>query len=177
MEIHLETEKKTGFRDFLRALRDNAPPLAQISDIRAKPASFKGLGSFKIEKSAQEESFVFISPDISVCENCSQEMMAPSDRRYLYPFINCTDCGPRYTIVRALPYDRKQTTMKDFTMCPACRKEYDDPLDRRYHAQPIACPLCGPQVRLLESGTRKEIEGGVRKAVSLIKQGKILAVI
>ncbi len=176
VEIHLEREQGAEFQDFLHLLQSKAPRLAQINDIQVRFASFEGLTRFDIEKSTQEESFVFISPDISVCENCYREMMDPSDRRHLYPFINCTDCGPRYSIVRALPYDRKQTTMKSFAMCPSCHAEYTDPLDRRYHAQPIACPLCGPRVRLLKAKTRKELKGGILKAVSFIQQGKILAV-
>jgi hydrogenase maturation protein HypF len=176
VEIHLEKDKKSNFQDFLLALQNNAPPLAQIKEITMTPASHLGLKRFVIKKSKQEESFVFISPDISVCENCHTEMMLPSDRRYLYPFINCTDCGPRYTIVQSLPYDRKQTTMKSFIMCPSCKKEYTDPLDRRYHAQPIACPVCGPQIKLVRSRTRKETKGGIEKASALIEQGKILAV-
>lgn len=175
VEIHIEKSESSDFQDFLLALQDSGPPLAQIKEITLKPASFLGLKRFEIKKTKQEESFVFISPDISVCENCSSEMMAPADRRFLYPFINCTDCGPRYTIVKSLPYDRKKTTMNNFVMCPSCKKEYTDPLDRRYHAQPIACPVCGPQVKLLKSRTRKELKGGIRKASFLLKQGKILA--
>jgi len=176
VEIHIEKDKKSDFQDFLLALQNNAPPLAQIKEITVKPASHLGLEHFIIEKTKQEASFVFISPDISVCENCSKEMMLPADRRYRYPFINCTDCGPRYTIVQSLPYDRKQTTMKNFIMCSSCKKEYTNPLDRRYHAQPIACPICGPQIKLVQSHTRKELKGGVDKASSLLKQGEILAV-
>jgi hydrogenase maturation protein HypF len=176
VEIHIEKEEKDNFQDFLLALRDNIPPLAQIREITLKPASHQGLKRFSIKKSKQEESFVFISPDISVCENCYGEMMSPSDRRYHYPFINCTDCGPRYTIVQSLPYDRKKTTMKIFTMCPSCEKEYTNPLDRRYHAQPNACPVCGPQILLVKSHTRKETRGGIEKAASFLKEGKILAV-
>jgi hydrogenase maturation protein HypF len=174
--IHLEKDEAADFEDFLEALKNQGPPLAQIDEIAVKPAAYLGLSRFEIEKTAQEESFVFISPDISVCQNCYTEMMSPSDRRYLYPFINCTDCGPRYTIVRTLPYDREKTTMASFVMCPSCKKEYTDPLDRRYHAQPIACPVCGPQIKLLKSGIRKELQGGTKKASALIKQGKILAV-
>jgi hydrogenase maturation protein HypF len=176
VEIHIEKDKKSDFQDFLLALKNNPPPLAQIKEITVKPASHLGLGSFIIQKSKQEESFVFISPDISVCKNCATEMMLPTDRRYHYPFINCTDCGPRYTIVQSLPYDRKKTTMKTFTMCPSCKKEYTDPLDRRYHAQPIACPICGPQIKLVRSHTRKELKNAITKASSLLKQGKILGV-
>jgi hydrogenase maturation protein HypF len=176
VKIHLENQKKSDFQDFLQALYENKPPLAQIEEATVETASFTGIQHFEIRKSKQEESFVFISPDISVCRNCYTEMMTPSDRRFQYPFINCTDCGPRYTIVRALPYDRKKTTMKRFRMCPLCRKEYTDPLDRRYHAQPIACPACGPHITLLNSKTREEIEGGIQKSADLLKKGKILAV-
>ena len=176
VEIHIEKEETSDFQDFLLPLREKCPPLAQIKEITTKPASHLGLERFEIKKTHQEESFVFISPDISVCEKCSAEMMTPADRRYRYPFINCTDCGPRYTIVRSLPYDRKKTTMKSFLMCPSCKKEYTDPFDRRYHAQPIACPVCGPQIVLMKSRTRKSLKGGIKKAASLLKKGKILAV-
>jgi hydrogenase maturation protein HypF len=176
VEIHIEKLKKDSAEDFLHALENKAPPLAQIKEITLRPTNFLALDSFVIKKSRQEESFVFISPDISMCENCRREMITPSDRRYHYPFINCTDCGPRYTIVQALPYDRKQTTMKSFIMCTACKKEYTDPFDRRYHAQPIACPVCGPQIQLVRSRSREKIEGGTEKAASLLEQGNILAV-
>ena len=176
VEIHLEAYKKTDFKDFLDALKEKKPPLSQIEEITAKPAPFLHLKDFQIKKSRSGESFVFISPDISICQSCHREMMTPSDRRFLYPFINCTDCGPRYTIVQSLPYDRKQTTMESFNMCEDCRREYINPFDRRYHAQPVACPVCGPQIKLIDSKTGKEIKGGIKKAISLIKEGKILAV-
>lgn len=176
VKIHLETENEADFKDFFAALKEDKPPLALIEDISFKKAQFKNFKKFTIKKSRKGESFVFISPDISICENCHREMMNPSDRRFRYPFINCTDCGPRYTIVKALPYDRSQTTMNDFIMCEECSQEYTDPLDRRYHAQPVACPVCGPQVELKEAKTGKKIEGGIEKASSLIKQGYILAV-
>lgn len=176
VELHLESEKKKDFAPFLKALKEEKPPLSQIEDIIIEPAPFLNLKEFSIEKSKQEETFVFISPDISTCENCRKELMSPPDRRYHYPFINCTDCGPRYSIVESLPYDRKKTTMAGFTMCQDCRREYEDPMDRRYHAQPVACPACGPQVELIEAKEAKKIKGGIDKAVSLIKEGKILAV-
>lgn len=176
VEFHLEAPEKTDFKDFLKALKEKKPPLSQIEEIRVKPASFRNLQDFIIKSSKQEKSFVFISPDISVCPNCRKEMLNPSDRRFRYPFINCTDCGPRYTIVKSLPYDRKKTTMSGFVMCQDCRAEYTNPLDRRYHAQPIACPVCGPQIKLVEARTGKKIEGGANKAASLIKKGRILAV-
>lgn len=176
VEIHVETEGETDFKNFLKDLQKKKPPLSLIEEIVVKPDQVHNLKNFTIKKSKQGESFAFISPDISICENCNTEMMTPSDRRLHYPFINCTDCGPRYTIVKSLPYDRLQTTMAGFQMCEDCGKEYTDPLERRYHAQPIACPVCGPHVSLLTSRTEKKIKGGINKAASLIKEGKILAV-
>lgn len=176
VEIHVESEEKTDFKDFFKGLQEKKPPLSQIEEISHKPASFQNIKDFTIKKSKQGESFVFISPDISICENCHKEMMSQPDRRFHYPFINCTNCGPRYTIVKFLPYDRKQTTMESFKMCEDCNTEFTNPLDRRYHAQPIACPVCGPHVSLSASRTGKAIKGGINKAASLIKEGKILAI-
>jgi len=176
VEVHLESKTKTDFDDFFAAFERNKPPLAQVEDIQVTPsAQFHKCRDFVIKKTKEGKSFVFISPDISICENCKEEMMSPEDRRHHYPFINCTDCGPRYTIVEDLPYDRDQTTMRGFKMCADCREEYQDPFDRRYHAQPIACPVCGPQISLINAKTKKEIKGGITKAASLIKAGKILA--
>ncbi len=154
--IHLESEKKKDFKDFFKAFDDEKPPLSQIEEITFQSAPFQNFKDFTIKKSKEGKSFVFISPDISICKNCHKEMMTPTDRRFHYPFINCTDCGPRYTIVQSLPYDRKQTTMKSFNMCGECRHEYTDPLDRRYHAQPIACSKCGPHMSLVEARTGKK---------------------
>ncbi len=176
VEIHLESRSNTDFEDFFTTFKRAMPPLAQVEDIRISRARFLNRRDFVIKKTKKGGSFVFISPDISICGNCRAEMMTPQDRRYHYPFINCTDCGPRYTIVEDLPYDREQTTMKSFNMCRNCRKEYENPLDRRYHAQPIACPVCGPQVTLIKVRTHKEIKGGIMRAASLIKEGKILAI-
>ena len=176
VEIHLESKTKTDFKDFLNDFQETKPPLSQIEEIILEPAAFLDLKDFTIKKTKEGKSFVFISPDISICENCYQEMMNTVDRRHHYPFINCTDCGPRYTIVKSLPYDRKETTMESFAMCEDCRNEYIDPLDRRYHAQPIACPVCGPQIHLAHAKTGRKIKGGIRKTASLIKEGKILAV-
>lgn len=139
-------------------------------------STFTGCRSFTIEKTAQGEGFVFISPDIAVCESCRKELFDPENRRFGYPFINCTDCGPRYTIVQSLPYDRPKTTMSEFDMCPLCREEYTNPNDRRYHAQPIACPVCGPQITLIESATGKLLPGGAAEAAAMISDGRILAV-
>jgi len=176
VEIHLESPDPTDFRDFLTSLENEKPPLSLIEKTDVRSGTFTGCSEFTIEKTRGGESFVFISPDISVCDSCRSEMMTPGDRRFAYPFINCTDCGPRYTIVDSLPYDREQTTMRGFVMCPDCRREYEDPSDRRYHAQPIACPVCGPQVTLIDASTRKPLKGGIARAAALIRAGKILAV-
>ena len=119
-----------------------------------------------------------ISPDVSVCDDCRAEMLTPDDRRYHYPFINCTNCGPRYTIIDDIPYDRPKTSMRHFKMCPQCQAEYDDPTNRRFHAQPNACADCGPHVDLFDNRRQLIGSGGdaVKKAVELLKQGQILAV-
>jgi hydrogenase maturation protein HypF len=176
VKLHLETLNPSSHHHFFKNLLENLPPLAQIERIEFSAAHLENCSEFSIHPSQGGESFVFISPDISVCPNCLQEMYDSQDRRYQYPFINCTDCGPRYTIVKQLPYDRPQTTMSEFIMCPACREEYENPLDRRYHAQPIACPECGPHIELLEAGTRSPIQGGIKKAAQLIQKGYIVAV-
>jgi len=176
VEIHLESETPCDFSDFIKALNHNKPPLARIEKIDIRSAEWFDCREFYIKKTGKGRSFVFISPDISICDNCHKEMNTSTDRRFLYPFINCTDCGPRYTIVNSLPYDREKTTMVGFKMCGNCHKEYSDPMDRRYHAQPIACPDCGPQVTLLNTRTGKHISRGIKKATELLKSGNILAV-
>ena len=176
VELHLESRKKTDFGPFFEALEKDKPPLLRVESLDLRPASYEGHRRFKIKKSREGESFVFISPDIATCPACRREIADPRERRHRYPFTNCTDCGPRYTIVRSLPYDRPKTTMAGFEMCPDCRREYEDPSDRRYHAQPIACPVCGPQVALTEARSGNKIRGGIETAAVLIKKGKILAV-
>lgn len=176
VEIHLEAGKPEDFSAFFYAFDKNKPPLSLIEKMEAAPAEFRACQDFSILKTSAGESFVFISPDISICESCRKELMSRRDRRYRYPFINCTDCGPRYTIVEDLPYDRDKTTMKDFQMCSDCSKEYSAPLDRRYHAQPIACPVCGPKVQLYETDSHRPISGGIEKTIALIQEGHILAV-
>src|SRR4030095_8199712 len=118
------------------------------------------------------------SADVATCEDCLNELFDPQDRRYLYPFINCTNCGPRFTIIEGIPYDRKQTTMRDFEMCAECRAEYEDPLNRRFHAEPTACANCGPQMFLLKSGGQSERKdtSAVEAARRLLVEGKILSI-
>jgi hydrogenase maturation protein HypF len=136
---------------FVRALGEDAPPLAMVESVLWQPLATLGDSEFRIEESREGlRRQALVSPDVATCDDCLSELLDPTDRRYRYPFTNCTNCGPRFTITRSVPYDRATTTMSGFTMCPDCRREYEDPADRRFHAQPNACPVCGPQVRLLD---------------------------
>ena len=136
---------------FGQALRDEAPPLSHIEQISQRDLPPKGERGFHILPSqAQANAATLISPDLNICDDCLRELFDPTDRRYLYPFINCTNCGPRYTIIQDIPYDRDKTTMASFAICEACAREYADPRHRRFHAQPNACPVCGPQVYFVE---------------------------
>jgi len=137
IEVEGATEAVEGF---LARLPKEVPPLAQITNIVVADRPSNHDVDFRILPSrAGKERRVLISPDVAICDDCRRELMNPADRRYRYPFINCTNCGPRYTIVRDIPYDRAKTSMAPFPMCPECQREYDDPGDRRFHAQPNAC--------------------------------------
>ena len=137
---------------FVQALSAEAPPLARIEHIHAEAAAPNGYTDFQIRHSeAIAGAYQLISPDVATCDACLAEIFDPHDRRYRYAFTNCTNCGPRFTIIRDIPYDRPLTTMADFPMCADCQREYDDPLDRRFHAQPNACPVCGPQLEFRPS--------------------------
>jgi hydrogenase maturation protein HypF len=178
-DVRIEVEGISSNIDkFLRGLRGQAPPLAHILDIAATPGRPEGYDKFEIRPSLPESGkYQLVSPDIATCPNCLREILDPADRRYRYPFTNCTNCGPRFTIIADIPYDRPSTTMRKFRMCPACQREYDDPFDRRFHAQPNACPLCGPHLELLDAaGTPLSAADTVSKATSLLKEGKIIAV-
>jgi len=146
--VTIEVEGERGALDaFEQALRTSAPPLARIDSVIAEELPARGETDFVIAHSqAGAQRHALIAPDTTTCDDCLRELRDPSDRRYHYPFINCTNCGPRFTIVQDVPYDRDKTTMRVFPMCPACRAEYYDPLNRRFHAQPNACPACGPVV-------------------------------
>ncbi len=135
--------------EFIDRLRRDAPPLSSITDVSFASHPLHGYTEFTIRHSVDQAGglpFTLVSPDVSICDDCLKELLDPADRRYLYPFINCTNCGPRYSITRRVPYDRPNTTMSGFTMCPDCLAEYQDPRNRRFHAQPDACPVCGPAV-------------------------------
>jgi hydrogenase maturation protein HypF len=146
--VFLEVEgTEMALAEFDSRLLADKPPMARIETVEWTAMSPNGDRSFRIAESESSRAVsTYVSPDVCVCNDCMAEMSDPADRRYRYPFINCTNCGPRFTITERLPYDRPGTTMRGFTMCPACAAEYGDPADRRYHAQPIACPDCGPRV-------------------------------
>ncbi|MFL5837335.1 MAG: carbamoyltransferase HypF, partial [Solirubrobacteraceae bacterium] len=158
---------------FLARLPAEAPPLARVERVLTEPVPATGSSEFTIvESPAGGEPSALVSPDTATCAECLEELFDPADRRYRYPFVNCTNCGPRFTIVRGVPYDRPLTTMAGFRMCAACQAEYDDPADRRFHAQPNACPVCGPRVRLL--GT--DADDAALAAAEALRGGAILAV-
>lgn len=163
---------------FMHALQEETPVLAQIDSFRCDDIPPSGFETFEIQASKPKAgAYQPISPDVSLCLDCRGELFDPTDRRYRYPFINCTNCGPRFTIIRDIPYDRPNTTMAAFEMCDDCRREYDDPLDRRYHAQPVACPECGPQIWLESDGSESSVgEQALQAARDVLRAGKILAV-
>lgn len=177
--VALEVEgPEPALAAFLAALRDEAPPLARIERLAVERVLVLGEAGFRIEHSRQAgERQALISPDVATCEACLRELFDPADRRYGYPFINCTNCGPRYTIVVDVPYDRPNTTMGGFTMCADCDREYHDPLDRRFHAQPNACPACGPRVTLVDPAGRPiPCPDPIVEAATRLRRGQILAV-
>ncbi|MGC9358363.1 MAG: Sua5/YciO/YrdC/YwlC family protein, partial [Anaerolineae bacterium] len=151
--VDIEAEGAPGALDaFITALEKEAPPLAHITSLEATPIPSNGYTDFEIRHSEEKASrSLLISPDVATCDDCVRELFDPSDRRYRYPFINCTNCGPRFTIIEDIPYDRPKTTMREFPLCDDCREEYENPADRRFHAQPNACPVCGPHVWVVEA--------------------------
>src|ERR1039458_9644637 len=173
-------------QDFVEHLPAEAPPLARITNLAVREvpcvvAQIGGDQDFRIVHSAEgEEVRTLISPDVAICPDCLREMFDPNDRRYRYPFVNCTNCGPRFTIIRDIPYDRPSTSMAGLArcpMCPACQAEYEAPLDRRFHAQPNACWECGPRVELWDkSGKRMECRDPIVEAVSALHAGLVVAV-
>ncbi|PKM81916.1 MAG: carbamoyltransferase HypF [Firmicutes bacterium HGW-Firmicutes-14] len=177
--VEIDVEGKQGAIDkFIEAIRKEAPPLAKIEDISLKKLATAGYTDFKIGETERCGSADMpVAVDVAVCSDCLKEMFDPSDRRYGYAFINCTNCGPRFTIIRDLPYDREFTTMRAFPMCPDCITEYNDPGDRRFHAQPNACHSCGPAVTLRDSsGGIVKTKNPVQRAAVLLADKHILAV-
>ena len=164
--------------DFLHRLRDGPPPLAIIESIVTEEIPVVGGTAFTIaDTSRSGTGRTLVSPDVAMCAECAAELRDPANRRYRHPFVNCTNCGPRFTIIGSLPYDRATTTMAAFEMCAECAREYADPADRRFHAQPVCCPACGPQLRYLTPGHDVvHREDGLSAARALLRRGGVLAV-
>ena len=176
-ELELEGAEE-ALEGFLSELRESAPPLALIESVEVRRVTggepFEG---FRIVPSERGERMrTLVSPDAGICPDCLRELLDPADRRYRYPFINCTNCGPRFTIIRSVPYDRAYTSMSEFPMCPDCAAEFADIENRRYHAQPDCCPACGPKTFFLDEGGRRLPGDGIEAARELIKSGGILCV-
>ena len=176
--VFIDAESEDGnLEHFIQDIPKLAPALARIESFDVRYIEPLGYATFEIKKSEEaQEKFVLISPDVATCDQCLFELFSPQNFRYRYPFINCTLCGPRFTIIKDIPYDRHKTTMAPFMMCPVCRKEYEDPPNRRFHAQPNACPTCGPSLRL-EERNRNEIPGDpIEKTLDLLVKGFIVAI-
>jgi len=177
--VTIEAEgEENKLREFLLVIAKEKPPLAIITSLEYLFLDPIGYKDFAIKKSEKTENVsALILPDISTCPDCMRELFDPGDRRYLYPFINCTNCGPRFSIIESLPYDRKNTSMKKFEMCDECNEEYNDPLNRRFHAQPTACHKCGPQLQLWDSDGKvtSEKHYALIEAAEKIRNGKIVA--
>lgn len=174
--VSIEAEgEPEALERFLEQLVCQPPPLAQVDHVHWERQPARGERGFRIgESQSDAASQIFISPDVATCAGCLAELFDPSDRRFGYPLINCTHCGPRLTIITSAPYDRQRTTMAGFEMCPACRAEYEDPRDRRFHAQPIACPACGPHLELLNAeGKRLDASDLVGALAEQIRDGRI----
>lgn len=170
--------KEKNIEKFFYSLQHEAPPLANINEIFIEERRLKNYCKFEIKYSSEGgKPLALIPPDISICDQCLEEIKDSTNKRYRYPFTNCTNCGPRFSIIKKLPYDRPVTTMNKFKMCSKCEDEYKNPLDRRFHAEPNGCPNCGPRLFLLNNlGNEIECKDEIKEAISMIKKGKILAV-
>lgn len=158
--------------EFISEIETTHPPLSHIIDISYEETVNKDFERFSIEPSENTSGLTLVPPDTAICDDCAQDISDHENRRYKYPFTNCTNCGPRYSIIQSMPYDRPDTTMSKFRMCPVCQSEYDNPSDRRFHAQPNACPVCGPMVYLGKNAGYEAI----KHAANIINSGGIIAV-
>ncbi|MFH1418405.1 MAG: carbamoyltransferase HypF [Planctomycetota bacterium] len=176
--VLVEAEGPAGdLEQFAQHLKRKSPPLAMITGLSVRDIPLQGDRDFRIVPSTRgENQNAEVTPDAATCQDCLAELLEPQNRRYRYPFINCTNCGPRYSIIQTVPYDRPGTTMLPFRMCPACQAEYDDPADRRFHAQPNACAACGPRVWLIDADGQETAQDAIRVAAGLLWGGAIVAV-
>jgi hydrogenase maturation protein HypF len=177
VQIEVEGERENLDR-FLADLKAKAPSQAVIEKVTVDIRPPTGYADFIIRDSlAEDGQYQLVSPDIATCQDCQREVFSNKDRRYRYPFTNCTNCGPRFTIIEDIPYDRPNTTMRKFRMCPDCQREYDDSLDRRFHAQPNACPMCGPRLTLVDSmNATVPSADAIKETARILKEGRIVAI-
>lgn len=178
-DVKIEVEgESSNLAQFLTDLKEMSPPQAHINDISVTKQAAVGYKQFQIRPSlARNDKYQLISPDLATCDACKRELLDPGNRRYRYPFTNCTNCGPRFTIIEDIPYDRPRTTMRQFKMCSSCQGEYDNPLDRRFHAQPNACSSCGPSLQLADAnGNIVPFQDTIATASQLLREGNILAI-
>ena len=177
VEIHVEG-RRPAIEAFAKALEADAPPASEIVAVDAAETARTGLDRFLIRESQHQGALtVRISADLPICDACLSEMLDPEARRFEYPYINCTNCGPRYSLVYALPYDRERTTMSHWRLCSACEAEYHDPRDRRFHAEPVACPACGPHYQLVDAHSgHRETRAAIARAATLLQDGAVLAI-
>lgn len=177
VEIHAEGEL-AHLQHFSEALLNEAPPLSAPGPLAVADCAPEHAAAFSIlDSQSSSTADIHLPPDGFVCADCLAELHDPANRRHRYPFINCTQCGPRYTLIAALPYDRPNTAMRDFALCPECRREYENPLDRRFHAEPIACPVCGPHLQFVSGYEKRDgDEAALTAAVAALRAGKIVAV-
>ena len=171
--------RRARLDEFLRDLIERAPPLSRPSIASIESADIPTIDSFQIaDSSARADAQIFVPPDYFMCDDCRLELADPADRRYQYPFINCTQCGPRYTLIQSLPYDRPNTSMAEFPLCTECEREYRNPADRRFHAEPVACPECGPQLTFVANSQPVvgDTHAALLAAVDAIRDGGVIAV-
>ena len=162
---------------FIERFQKELPPIARIDSIKIEDIELKNYADFKIIESSDTYSGVsVIPPDIAICDNCLEEIRNPTDRRYKYPFNACTDCGPRFTVIDSVPYDRDKTSMDEFPLCDDCLVEYKEPLDRRYHGEAICCSKCGPQMAIYEKNSLIECDNPIKLGAQKLKEGRILAI-
>ena len=174
VEIIVEGENTN---DFLKRLEKELPPIAEIDSVTCEEIELNNYEDFKIIESGDSYSGVsVIPPDIAICDKCLAEIRNPDDRRYKYPFNACTDCGPRFTVIESVPYDRIRTSMEEFPLCDECLSEYRQPLDRRYHGEAICCEECGPQMEIYKGSDKLDVENPIKKGSEILKDGKILAI-